>query len=304
MSASRDDFGIAFRSALLQKGAKQKFSLFFFICLSILILFLGNVSSNISNVIRKTLNDGIYRTSVIASSPVKFFKYSIIITKSHFTVHKKNKILSDELEKFKSKNFEVKYLSAENKRLKEVVKSSTDLDYPFITAKVLMDKKSPFLKSIIINKGAKSKILKGMPVVDGNYLVGRVVEVNFLSSRVLLLNDLNSRIPIMIESSADQAILTGDGNEMPTLEYLPETHIAKKNQITFTSGKDGFFPAGIAVGITFPIEAKKRKKKNLSNFFEEKKIVKVKLFSNPTQLSFVKVLLSDTQIPEFTDGNQ
>ena len=27
MSSSRDDFGIAIRSALLQKGAKQKFSL-------------------------------------------------------------------------------------------------------------------------------------------------------------------------------------------------------------------------------------------------------------------------------------
>jgi len=303
MPTNRDDFGIAFRSALLQKGAKQKFSLFFFICLSILILFLGNTSSNISNVVRKTLNDGIYRASVIASSPVTFFKYSIIITKSHFAVHQKNQILSDELEKFKSKNFEVKYLSAENKRLKEALMSSNDFEYPFLTAKVLMDKKSPFLKSIIINKGAKSKILKGMPVVDGNYLVGRVVEVNFLSSRVLLLNDLNSRIPIIIESSADQAILTGDGSEMPILEYLPETYIGKKNKATFTSGKDGFFPAGIAVGITFPTEDKKIIKENLSGFFEEKKTVKVKLFSDPTQLSFVKVLLSDTQISEFIDGN-
>jgi hypothetical protein len=95
MPTNRDDFGIAFRSALLQKGAKQKFSLFFFICLSIFILFLGNTSSNISNVVRKTLNDGIYRASVIASSPVTFFKYSTIITKSHFAVHQKNQILSD-----------------------------------------------------------------------------------------------------------------------------------------------------------------------------------------------------------------
>ena len=39
ISASRDDFSIAIRSALLQKGAKQKFSLFFLICLSILIRF-------------------------------------------------------------------------------------------------------------------------------------------------------------------------------------------------------------------------------------------------------------------------
>ena len=42
MSASWDDFGIAIRSALLQKGAKQKFSLFFLICFSIVIFFLDN----------------------------------------------------------------------------------------------------------------------------------------------------------------------------------------------------------------------------------------------------------------------
>ena len=34
MSSSRDDFGIAFRSALLQRGAAQKFSLVFLIFIS------------------------------------------------------------------------------------------------------------------------------------------------------------------------------------------------------------------------------------------------------------------------------
>ena len=40
MSTSRDDFGIAIRSALLQRGARQKFSLFFLLCLSLIIFFL------------------------------------------------------------------------------------------------------------------------------------------------------------------------------------------------------------------------------------------------------------------------
>ena len=57
-----------------------------------------------------------------------------------------------------------------------------------LLAKVLVDKNSPFLKSIVINKGTSSGILKGMPVTKNNYLVGRVVETNYLSSRVLLLN--------------------------------------------------------------------------------------------------------------------
>ena len=40
MSSSRDDFGIAIRSALLQRGAAQKFSLVSLIILAIIIFIL------------------------------------------------------------------------------------------------------------------------------------------------------------------------------------------------------------------------------------------------------------------------
>ena len=59
-----------------------------------------------------------------------------------------------------------------------------------------------------------------MPVLDKEYLVGRVVETNYLSSRVLLLNDLNSRIPVTFGEGV-QAILKGNGKSKPILEYLP-----------------------------------------------------------------------------------
>ena len=39
MSAGRDDFGIAFRSALLQKGAAQKFSLVSLVIVALIIFF-------------------------------------------------------------------------------------------------------------------------------------------------------------------------------------------------------------------------------------------------------------------------
>jgi hypothetical protein len=44
MSDHRDDFIIALRYALLKKGAKQKFSLFFLISLSILTITLDKIS--------------------------------------------------------------------------------------------------------------------------------------------------------------------------------------------------------------------------------------------------------------------
>ena len=47
-----------------------------------------------------------------------------------------------------------------------------------VLSKVLIDKSSPYLKSIIINRGSKSGVLKGMPVMDKDFLIGRVVETN------------------------------------------------------------------------------------------------------------------------------
>ena len=141
-----------------------------------------------------------------------------------------------------------------------------------ILAKVLVDRNSPFLKSIIINKGSKEGIIKGMPVTQNKYLVGRIVETNYLSSRVLLLNDLNSRIPVTFDEKSTQAILTGGGTREPTLSYLPEDYQFEEDITVFASGKDGIFTAGTPIGKTTDYGS-------------------VKLFVDPNQLSFVTVNL-------------
>jgi rod shape-determining protein MreC len=284
MSTNRDDFGIAFRSALLQRGARQKFSLFFLICLSVLIFFLDSFPSKLMDNARSLLNDGIYRASSIGTSPFQFISYLGRQSKVHFSVHKENKKLKNELVLLRKKDFQLEFLTNQNKNLKSILKSEENLNTESVTAKVLLDKESPFLKSIIVNRGSRSGIKKGMPVVDGNYLIGRIVEVNFISSRVLLLNDLNSRIPISIMPSSTQAILTGAGEAIPKLEYLPEGFIAEDDQTVFTSGKDGIFSPGIPIGKT-------TKAQNTN----EGPILKVKLFSDHHQLTFIKIVLNSSE---------
>ena len=61
MADSRDDVIIAIRSALLKKGAKQKFSLFFLIILSILIITLDKSTYKITTSTRAILNDFVYQ---------------------------------------------------------------------------------------------------------------------------------------------------------------------------------------------------------------------------------------------------
>ena len=111
-------------------------------------------------------------------------------------------------------------------------------------------------------------------------MVGRVVETNYLSSRVLLINDLNSRIPVTFGEEGIQAILKGTGGSKPILEYLPEGYNVNQEIEVFTSGKDGIFSPGTPVGVT------------LSGG-------EVKLYSESSQLSFVKIDLSIRKEEDF-----
>ena len=117
-----------------------------------------------------------------------------------------------------------------------------------IFAKIIIDKDSPFLRSIIVNKGSKNNVKKGMAVLDGDYLVGKVVEVNYSTSRVLLLSDLNSKIPVTIEPGLYECILSGTGRNRGIIQYLKEEYIIEKNSLVYTSGSGGLFKAGIPIG--------------------------------------------------------
>ena len=273
MSVSRDDFSIAFRSALLQRGASQKFSIFSLIIVALVVFFLDVYGFAAVKTARSFINDIVYRVTYLVSVPTKMFPGINQGITSHLNLKKENEQLRQVIERYKAQELNLEYISNENKNLKKVL-DTEDVEgvENIILAKVLVDRNSPYLKSIIINKGSRVGIIKGMPVTQNKYLVGRIVETNYLSSRVLLLNDLNSRIPVTFDEKNTQAILTGGGTLKPTLSYLPEDYQFVEGITVFASGKDGIFNPGTPIGKT-------------------KVNGEVKLFVDPNQLSFVTVNL-------------
>ena len=292
MSVSRDDFSIAFRSALLQRGGAQRFSLLSLIILAIFIFFLDVYGFKVIKSARSIINDVVFRISYIASSPARLVPDASKGIVGHFNLKKENEELRQVIENYKSLDLNLEYLSNENKNLRKVLDAENVINTEnlinsknIVLSKVLVDKNSPYLKSIIINKGTKSGIKKGMPVTQDNYLIGRIVETNFLSSRVLLLTDLNSRIPVTLGQESSQAILTGSGTKNPKLEYLPENYEFNNEVTIFASGKDGIFIPGTPIGKTTT---------NAGKYINE-----VKLFVDSNQLSFVTVILNRSNKEKF-----
>ena len=267
MADSRDDFIIAIRYALLKKGAKQKFSLFFLISFSVLILVLDNLSVPFIKSTRAVLNDFVYRAAVVVSTPGKFFSYLNLEKNKHFNIVNKNKILKKEIRLLKINRYNSLFLKTENENLKKVLNVanlSTYGENTSVVARVILDPESPYLKSLLINKGTKNGIIKGMTVFSKGYLIGTIVESNYLTARVLLITDLNSRIPVVLQDTNINAILTGAGKKTNlSLEYLPESFVAAPDKIIYTSGKDGFLAAGLPVAKTYLNKKSKLRIKSL-----------------------------------------
>ncbi len=275
METSRDDFIIAIRSAFLKKGTQQRFSLLSLIFFSITFLVLGGLNFKAINYVKIAIKDIVYRSSFVVSIPEEFLKNNYIRIQSHLDLYDKNKKNKFELKTLKSKDLLSEFILLENKRLKLIIDDYL-LKTDEVIAKVLSDKKSPFLRSVIINKGSKHNIKLGMIAMDGEYLVGKIIEVNYGTSRVLLLSDLNSKIPVIVEPKGILSILSGTGMNNGVIEYSKKENLIENVSIVYTSGSAGIIKSGIPVG---KINKQNLNEKNIVNFF-----------SDFSQLNFVKIV--------------
>jgi rod shape-determining protein MreC len=277
MDTSREDVGIAIRSAFLAKGSKQKFSLFALIVLSIVLLFFETIDTKPLNYFRAFIKDVIYRGALVVSAPSKSINNFTDFVKEHVHLYDDYSKLKKENNELKNKISETHFLELENTQLRKLIEEQVSSTSNLMSARVMLDKQSPYLNSFIINIGSNKNIKNGMAALDGKNFIGRIVDVNFFSSRVLLVSDLNSKIPVMTEPSAHHAILSGHGESEPTLEYLPENHNIQHGDKVYTSGKEGIFSPGIPIG-----------KVKIEN-----NIIKVLLFSDLSQITFININLEN-----------
>ena len=279
MEPGRDDFVIAIRSAFLKKGNKQKFSLLSLILFSIIFLILGNFNFKIISFNRTVIKEIIYFSSFIVNVPENIIKKSLDRATGHFNHYDDYVMTKNKLQELKNRDLEKKIITYENVELKKLIDDYFIEDRQAY-AKVLIDKESPFLRSIIINKGSRNGVKAGMSVYDEIYLVGKIVEVNFLTSRVLLISDINSKVPITIQPLNIQGIMSGLKKGSGQLQYINKDELISDNNeklIVVTSGVGGIFKSGIPIGEI-----------DLADTLNNEKLI-VNFYKDFSQLKYVKI---------------
>ena len=145
-------------------------------------------------------------------------------------------------------------LEAENRRIRQLMASSSALDQKVLIAEIIATTQSPCRHQITLNKGAGEGVYFGQAVVDAYGIMGQVIRVNPTSSIALLVTDPSHGIPVEVNRTGLQTVARGGGDgRVLTLPYLPGNADVKVGDLLVSSGLGGRFPAGYPVGEIFDI---------------------------------------------------
>lgn len=229
-----------------------------FVIFSLILLFLSTINPSIFSGIRSSASNAISPAISLVSYPLQEATQFVRNVSGLSSLQARNAALEQENARLREWYQTALFLEQQNQSLQKLLNVKLDPQYEYITARLIADVGSAFVKSILVRAGQQDGIQKGQAVISGDGLLGRIIDVSNQTSRILLITDMNSRVPVMIESSKQHAILAGQNSAEPVLEHLPDGVNISKGANVVTSGRGGMFPVGIPVGYVSKIDGKVR----------------------------------------------
>lgn len=240
--------GLIARLGMPLRGMGQRFILISLVIAGFGFMLLSKSDAVLVDRLRTTVADVAAPVLEAATHPVEAFGRGLANIRELFALRSENARLRREVARLRAWHATAQALAAENKSFRSMLNFKGPARNSFVTARVIADGRGPFVKSVLVNAGARDGAAKGQAATAFGRLVGRVTLAGARSSRVLLLTDLNSRVPVIVADTRTRAILMGDNSPQPRLGFLPENPGLKPGQRVVTSGHGGVLPPGLPVG--------------------------------------------------------
>jgi len=158
--------------------------------------------------------------------------------------------LEDRLAQFQSELVELREVASDYDRLSRLLNyegSRQNEDY--LTANVIAsDDPNTLLRTIMIDRGSRDGVTRGMAVVTDQGMLGRVLRVAAGASQVLLITDPSSAISARLQTSRTQGSVVGDLSGNLTMTFIPLTAQVNVGDLVMTSGLGGNLPSDMVLG--------------------------------------------------------
>ncbi|USX20062.1 rod shape-determining protein MreC [Oxalobacteraceae bacterium OTU3REALA1] len=239
---------------LFKQGASARVKMTVFACISIALLLVDARMRTLSTV-RQVAGTVLYPLQMVALLP----RDAIYGVGDYFSTLSSMKKQVNELKRQQIADAQAlqqaQLRTVENNQLRKLMGAREQLPVKSMLAEVLYDARDANSRKIILDRGIKSDVMLGMPVIDNQGVVGQVTRVFPFTSEVTLLTDKEQAIPVQLLRNGLRSVAYGRG-KIGALELrftAPNADI-QVGDIVVTSGLDGIYPAGLAVARVTQVE--------------------------------------------------
>ncbi len=198
--------------------------------------------------VRSTLSVVLYPLNFIVNLPQSSSRWLSETFSTRKQLHEQNRSLRKENLLLQARQQKLVSLETENQRLRDLLDSSFKIGERVLIAELVAVDLDPFRQQVLINKGSRSGIYNGQPVLDANAVMGQVIHTNPFTATVLLITDVRHALPVQVNRNGLRSIALGTGriNELE-LPNLPNNSDIQVGDLLVTSGLGGRFPTGYPV---------------------------------------------------------
>jgi len=204
-------------------------------------------------------------------------------------VAKENDNYQKALNKAFENNIQLKEFELSNSRLRNLLNFKKTITDRVLSAEVIGKDPSPWFKTVLIDKGENDGVETGMAVVVPKGIAGQVTDVSANYSKVLLIIDHNSAVDALVQNDRARGIIQGDAAGQCLFKYVLRKHDIKIGDIVVSSGLDGVFPKGLAVGYVSAVFKPKSgifQDVTVSPYVDFEKLEEVLIVLNPKKQEF------------------
>ena len=204
--------------------------------------------------VRQTLSWALSPVLWVAALPQAFGDASDYLT-SRDQLAEENHQLRDRQLQLEAKLQKFEALEAENRRIRELLASSKNLNESVLIAEIIAANQDPYRHQITLNKGARDRVYRGQALLDATGVMGQIVQVNPTTAVALLITDPDHGIPVEINRTGLQTIALGVGDgQALRLPFLPGNADIRQGDLLVSSALGGRFPAGYPVAQVYEIK--------------------------------------------------
>lgn len=136
----------------------------------------------------------------------------------------------------------------ENERLKAYIGFKERSEFNLIPARLIVKGYGGFINGIVLNVGTNNGVVKNMPLVVTDGLVGKIYQAGKNQSIGHILLDRNFRVSAKIQRSRVTGIVSWEGGDVCLLKEVPKRSDVEIGDWVITSGYGEIFPPGLIIG--------------------------------------------------------